>query len=189
MIIGSHVIIYSKDSDADRAFFRDILQLGSVDVGEGWLIFGLPPSELAVHPSGNNDLHELYLMCDDVEAFVREMRAREITCSEIQDQGWGLLTSLTLPGGGKLGVYQPRHARPEPPSIQVASQQARRAPGKKVAKKPGTKPAKKAGKQLTKKPAKKAGKPPAKTPGKSSSTAKKKTKKRRASGGRKPRAR
>jgi len=176
MIIGAHAIIYSKDSDADRAFFRDVLQLGSVDVGEGWLIFGLPPSELAVHPSGNNDLHELYLMCEDVEAFIRDMLTHDIACTAVQDQGWGLLTSLTLPGGGKLGVYQPRHARPEPPA-QVASKPARRAPGKK------------SGKKLARKPAKKPTRPPLKKPAKSSSTPKEKTAKRAAPGGRKPRAR
>jgi hypothetical protein len=78
MIIGAHVIIYSRDADADRAFLRDILELGSVDVGGGWLIFGLPPSEVAVHPAGNNDLQELYLMCDDVEAFICDMLAHDI---------------------------------------------------------------------------------------------------------------
>src|SRR3954470_1449488 len=136
MIIGAHVIVYSKDAEADRAFLRDILQLGSVDVGGGWLIFGLPPSEVAVHPSGNGDLHELYLMCDDVAAFVRDMRAHDIPCSAVEDQGWGRLTSLTLPGGGKLGVYQPRHERPP---VQLAKKAPLRALGKKAAKRPGKK--------------------------------------------------
>ena len=116
MITGAHSIIYSKKPDADRAFLRDVLELSSVDVGGGWLIFGLPPSEVAVHPSGKNNLHELYLMCDDVGAFVAEMKTHEIKCSAVKDQGWGLLTQLTLPGGGKIGVYQPRHARPKPMS-------------------------------------------------------------------------
>lgn len=115
MINGMHCIIYSKNTEKDRSFFRDILKLTNVDAGEGWIIFGLPPSELAVHP-GNNDLHELYLMCDDINQFVQQMNERKIVCSAIQDQRWGLLTQLTLPGGGKLGVYQPRHARPK--SIQ-----------------------------------------------------------------------
>jgi hypothetical protein len=114
MIIGAHSIIYSKKPDADRAFLRDVLGLSNVDVGGGWLIFGLPPSEVAVHPSGKNDLHELYLMCDDVVAFVAEMKTHKIKCGAVKDQGWGLLTQLSLPGGGKLGVYQPRHARPKP---------------------------------------------------------------------------
>ncbi|MEY2506510.1 MAG: hypothetical protein QOH01_839 [Verrucomicrobiota bacterium] len=114
MITGAHSIIYSKDSEADRNFFRDILQLTKVDVGQGWLIFGLPPAEVAVHPGDKNDEHEFYLMCDDVNAFVAEMKTKNVECGEIQDMGWGVLTQLVLPGGGKLGVYQPRHARPEP---------------------------------------------------------------------------
>jgi hypothetical protein len=117
MIIGAHSIIYSKDPEADRAFLRDVLQLPNVDVGGGWLIFGLPPAEVAVHPSDRNDLHELYLMCDDVDAFVAEMKKHAIGCGPVQDEGWGRRTQLTLPGGGKLGVYQARHARPEPMKV------------------------------------------------------------------------
>jgi catechol 2,3-dioxygenase-like lactoylglutathione lyase family enzyme len=112
MINGAHAIIYSTDPDADRAFFRDVLELPSVDVGGGWLIFGLPPAEVAVHPAEENDHHELYLMCDDIEALVAEMKTRRITCGAVQDEGWGLLTHVVLPGGGKLGVYEPRHPRP-----------------------------------------------------------------------------
>lgn len=114
MITGAHSIIYSTNPDADRAFLRDVLKLTNVDVGGGWLIFGLPPSEVAVHPSEKNDVHEFYLMCDGVEAFVGEMKAHGIECGAVQDMGWGQLTEVTLPGGGKLGVYQPRHGRPEP---------------------------------------------------------------------------
>jgi hypothetical protein len=114
MTSGVHIIIYSKDAEADKVFFRDILKLTNVDVGHGWLIFGLPPSELAVHPSSDNDRHEIYLMCDSINAFVKEMTKHKIACSEIQAQGWGQLVQLTLPGGGKLGVYEPRHERPEP---------------------------------------------------------------------------
>ena len=113
MIIGAHSIIYSTSPDADRAFLRDVLKLTNVDVGDGWLIFGLPPAEVAVHPSEVNDVHEFYLMCDDVEALIAEMTGRGIASSPVQDEGWGLITQLTLPGGGKLGMYQPRHARPE----------------------------------------------------------------------------
>jgi len=112
MIIGAHSIIYSKSPDADRAFLRDVLKLPKVDVGDGWLIFGLPPAEVAVHPSHQNDVHEFYLMCEDVEAFVAAMKEHDITCNAVQDQGYGLFTQVVLPGGGKLGVYQPRHARP-----------------------------------------------------------------------------
>jgi hypothetical protein len=112
MISGVHLIIYSNDAEKDKAFFRDILKLTNVDVGHGWLIFGLPPSELAIHPSADGSQHEIYLMCDDIKEFGQQMTKQKITCSEIQDQGWGQLIQLTLPGGGKLGVYQPRHARP-----------------------------------------------------------------------------
>lgn len=115
MINGSHVIIYSRDAEADRAFFRDVLDLPNVDVGEGWLIFGLPPSEVAVHPSNENDGHEFYLMCDDIEALVSVLKERKIACESIEDEGWGLLSHITLPGGGRIGVYQPRHERPENP--------------------------------------------------------------------------
>jgi hypothetical protein len=118
MIIGAHSVIYSTNPEEDRAFFRDVLKLTNVDVGDGWLIFGLPPAEVAVHPSDKNDTHEFYLMCDDVEAFVAEMKKRNIACGPVQNQGWGLLTQLTLPGGGKLGVYQPRHARPKPMDVE-----------------------------------------------------------------------
>ena len=113
MIAGVHTIIYSKDAEADKAFFRDVLKLSNVDVGHGWLIFGLPPSELAVHPSSDSEKHEIYLMCEDIHLFVQQMTGHKITCSEIKDQGWGQLVELTLPGGGKLGVYQPAHERPK----------------------------------------------------------------------------
>ena len=85
MITGIHLIIYSKGTEADKAFFRDILKLTNVDVGQGWLIFGLPPSELAVHPSSENGHHEIYLMCDDIKIFVEQMSKKKVACSEIQD--------------------------------------------------------------------------------------------------------
>jgi hypothetical protein len=112
MINGAHAIVYSKSPEKDRAFLRDVLRLPHVDVGGGWLIFGLPPSEVAVHPAEENDVHELYFMCADVGAFVAEMKKRGLRCGPVMDRGWGLLTQVTLPGGGTLGVYQPRHARP-----------------------------------------------------------------------------
>lgn len=118
MIIGAHAIIYSTNPPADRAFLRDVLKFPYVDVGDGWLIFALPPAEVAVHPADHNDVHELYLMCDDVREMVAELNKQHITCAEIVDAGWGLLTHLALPGGGKLGLYQPRHARPEAPNTQ-----------------------------------------------------------------------
>ncbi len=112
MIIGAHSIIFSTNADADRAFLRDVLKLPNVDAGDGWLIFGLPPAEVAVHPSDKNDVQELYLMCDDIDAFIAEMNKRHIACGPVQNQDWGLLTHVMLPGGGNLGVYQPKHARP-----------------------------------------------------------------------------
>ena len=114
MITGAHSIIYSKNPETDRAFLRDVLGLPNVDVGGGWLIFGLPPAEVAVHPSDENGVHELFLICDDVQAFIAEMKDRGIACGPVQNPGWGMLTEVKLPGGGKLGVYQPRHARPKP---------------------------------------------------------------------------
>jgi len=114
MIHGAHAIVHSKDPEADRAFFRDVLRLPHVDAGEGWLIFGLPPSEVAVHPSEKNDVHELYLMCADIEAFAAAMRRRSVACGPVMDRGWGRLAEVTLPGGGTIGVYEPRHARPKP---------------------------------------------------------------------------
>jgi hypothetical protein len=121
MTTGIHLIIYSKDAEADKVFFRDVLQLTNVDVGHGWLIFGLPPAELAVHPSPENGRHEIYLMCDDIKGFVEQMSQHKVACSELQDEGWGLLVQLTLPGGGKLGVYQPRHGSPEPMKGKTSS--------------------------------------------------------------------
>jgi hypothetical protein len=112
MITGAHSIIYSADAQADKEFFKNILKFPNVDVGHGWLIFGLPPSEIAIHPSTENGPHEFYLLCDDIEAFVREMAGQKIVCSAIQQQRWGDVTHLTLPGGGQLGVYEPKHARP-----------------------------------------------------------------------------
>lgn len=112
MINGAHAIIYSKDADADRAFLKDVLKFPNVDVGHGWLIFGLPPSEVAVHP-GDNGEHEFFLMCDDVDGFIADMKKRKVKCGPIHDQPWGRLTEVSLPGGGKLGVYQPKHDRPK----------------------------------------------------------------------------
>ena len=112
MITGAHTIIYSKDAEADRAFLRDLLKLSNVDVGHGWLIFGLPPAEVAVHPAEENGVHEFYFLCDDVQEFVAEMRKQEVICEPVEEQRYGLFTHVTLPGGGRLGVYEPRHARP-----------------------------------------------------------------------------
>jgi catechol 2,3-dioxygenase-like lactoylglutathione lyase family enzyme len=109
MIYGAHVIVYSKDATADRAFFRDVLGFASVDAGHDWLIFALPPAETAFHPSEENDRHELYLMCEDLKAEMAELRKKGVACSEIQEQRWGSITKMTLPGGGQIGLYQPKH--------------------------------------------------------------------------------
>jgi hypothetical protein len=150
MIIGAHSIINSTNPEGDRAFLRDVLKLPHVDAGEGWLIFGLPPAEVAVHPSDRNDVHEFYLMCDDVQAFVAEMQQRNVYCGPVQDHGWGILTQVVLPGGGRLGVYQPRHARPE--AIAAAPATAKRKAAKKPAKK---KPSKRITRMVAKKAARK----------------------------------
>jgi hypothetical protein len=121
MIVGAHSIIYSKKPVADRAFLRDVLRLPSVDVGEGWLIFGLPPAEVAVHPSKKNNVHEFYLMCGSIDGFITEMKAHGVSCSPVQSMGWGQLTQVKLPGGGMLGVYQPRHARPKAMPLRRAA--------------------------------------------------------------------
>jgi hypothetical protein len=150
MITGAHSIIYSTNPEADRAFLRDVLGLSHVDVGGGWLIFGLPPAEVAVHPSDEDGTHELYLMCDDVVAFVSEMTGRDLACSPIENQGWGLLTHMTLPGGGKLGVYQPRHARPQ----ALAPAEAVKEPAREHAKKPARERAKRPARRAPARPAK-----------------------------------
>ena len=109
MITGAHIIVYSRDAAADRAFFRDVLEYPHVDAGGGWLIFKLPPAEVAVHPVEGDGSHELYLMC--VNATVDQLAVKGVTCGPVTDQGWGLLTSIGLPGGGQLGLYEPRHPK------------------------------------------------------------------------------
>lgn len=115
-VIGAHSILYSKDAEADRAFLRDILKFPNVDVGHGWLIFGLPPSEIAIHPGEQGDTQEFYFMVDDLAAFIEGMDRLGRPCTPVSDQRWGSLTTLELPSGAKVGVYQPKHARPENPT-------------------------------------------------------------------------
>jgi predicted enzyme related to lactoylglutathione lyase len=111
MISGAHVIVYSTDADADRAFFRDVLNLDNVDSGGGWLIFALPPAEVALHPAEANGRHELYLLCTDLEATLAELKRNGIaTRGPVREQDWGRLATIVLPGGGDLGIYQPKHA-------------------------------------------------------------------------------
>ena len=110
MISGAHVILYSKNAEADRAFFRDVLGFNSVDAGHGWLIFALPPTEAAFHPSGENDVaHELYFMCDDLKAEMATLAKKGVQCSVVQEARWGSTTKMRLPGGGEVGLYQPKH--------------------------------------------------------------------------------
>ncbi len=109
-------MIYSADADADRAFFRDVLEYPCVDAGHGWLIFALPPAELAVHPGTSDGGHELFLMCDDLDTFIEQMSQRGVQCAEPSTERWGRITKITLPGGGPLGVYQPSH--PSPASVR-----------------------------------------------------------------------
>jgi catechol 2,3-dioxygenase-like lactoylglutathione lyase family enzyme len=112
MIFGAHVIVYSRDADADRDFFRDVLGLESVDAGHGWLIFALPPAELAVHPTDDAPFAQLYLMSDDLAADMAKLAARGVECSDVEEARWGSVTTFVLPGGERVGLYHPRHPSP-----------------------------------------------------------------------------
>jgi len=110
MIIGLHTLLYSKDADKDRAFFKDVLGWKAVDAGEGWLIMKAPPTEMGVHPTDDEEYAEMYLMCDDVKQTIADLKKKGVRCTDVHDAGWGLLTNITLPSGGTIGMYQPRHA-------------------------------------------------------------------------------
>ena len=109
MISGAHIVLYSKDAEADRRFFRDVLGFNSVDAGHGWLIFALPPAEAAFHPVDESESHELYLMCDDLKTEMASLAEKGVQCSQVQDLRWGSITKIKLPGGGEVGLYQPKH--------------------------------------------------------------------------------
>lgn len=109
MITGAHVVVYSKDPDADRAFFKDVLKFPSVDVGRGWLIFGMPGAEVAFHPSEKNDVHELFFTCDDLTAMMESLKKQRVVCGPVHEERWGSVTKIKLPGGGEIGLYQPKH--------------------------------------------------------------------------------
>ena len=109
MIFGAHVILYSKDAAADRAFLRHVFGFTSVDAGHGWLIFALPPAEVAVHPAGETDRHELYFMCDDLKHEISTLERKGIPCSDVQEARWGSIVKIRLPGGGEVGLYEPKH--------------------------------------------------------------------------------
>jgi catechol 2,3-dioxygenase-like lactoylglutathione lyase family enzyme len=115
MILGAHVILYSRDADADRAFFRDVLGFPHVDAGHGWLIFALPPAEAAVHPTDGKASHELYLQSDHLEAEMARLRAQGIAFTEVHEANWGSVTHVKLPGSGQVGLYQPKHPLAHPP--------------------------------------------------------------------------
>ncbi len=132
LITGAHTIIYSKDAEADRAFLRDIFGLANVDAGEGWLIFALPPAELAVHPAEKNDVHEIFFMVKDIQAFITAMGDKGVPCDPVESTSWGELTHIKLPGGGKVGVYQPRHARPKTNRQRVITNPRRRTTTRKA---------------------------------------------------------
>jgi catechol 2,3-dioxygenase-like lactoylglutathione lyase family enzyme len=108
MIFGAHIVVYSKNAEADRAFFRDVLGLKSVDVGHGWLIFALPTAEAAFHPS-EEETRELYFMCDDLKAEMASLARKGVKCSKVEEARWGSITKMELPGGGNVGLYQPKH--------------------------------------------------------------------------------
>ncbi|HEY5025649.1 MAG TPA: VOC family protein [Acidimicrobiales bacterium] len=120
MILGTHAMLFAEDPDRARAFFRDVLEMPNIDAHDGWLIFKLPPAELGIHPAGEpgdpstgptSGHHELYLTCDDIEATVADLTVKGVEfAGPIESQGFGLLTRLRVPGGGELGIYQPRHA-------------------------------------------------------------------------------
>jgi len=122
MITGMHAIVFSPDAAKVREFFADVLNLRSVDAGGGWLIFALPPAELAVHPADGEGRHELYLMCDDIQATLAELRAKGVEVArDVTDQGWGLLAAIRLPDGGEFPIYQPRHASPWQPGAEAGT--------------------------------------------------------------------
>jgi hypothetical protein len=109
VIFGAHVIIYSRDAESDRAFLRDILGFPWVDAGHDWLIFALPPAEVAVHPTGDDEGHELYFVCDDLPAEIAALGDKGVRCSGVEEARWGSVTKIQLPGGGEVGLYQPKH--------------------------------------------------------------------------------
>jgi catechol 2,3-dioxygenase-like lactoylglutathione lyase family enzyme len=132
LISGAHAIIYSKEAEADRAFLRDVLGLAHVDAGDGWLIFALPPAELAVHPSEKNNVHEFFFMVKDIHAFIKDMGDKGVPCDPVESTSWGELTHIRLPGGGKVGVYQPRHASPKANRGRAIGSPGRRTTTKKA---------------------------------------------------------
>ena len=115
MITGVHAVIFTRDANGDRAFFRDVLNFPCVDAGGGWLIFALPPAELAAHPAEEGGQHKLYLMCNDVHATLAELKAKGVDIAQsVSNESWGLVTAIRLPSGAELGLYEPKHPSPPP---------------------------------------------------------------------------
>ena len=110
MIFGTHVVVHSKNAEADRAFLSNVMGFKSVDAGHGWLIFALPPAEMAVHPAQENGTHELYFLCDDLNSEIASLAKKNVDCSTVQEARWGSITKMRLHGGGEIGLYQPKHA-------------------------------------------------------------------------------
>jgi catechol 2,3-dioxygenase-like lactoylglutathione lyase family enzyme len=120
VITGAHAIIFTPDPEGVREFVRDVLGFASVDAGGGWLIFALPPAELAAHPTEDDRRYELYLMCDDIEATVEELKRKGVEFTRpISDERWGLVTAFAIPGGGELALYEPRHSTPQAPTSRA----------------------------------------------------------------------
>jgi hypothetical protein len=111
-INGAHVVVYSHNAEADRAFIRDILGFASVDAGHGWLIFRLPAAEAAVHPTDGDNRYDFFLMCDDLKSEMATLGSKGVACTDVVEARWGSITTIRLPGGGVLGLYQPKHPRP-----------------------------------------------------------------------------
>jgi hypothetical protein len=109
MISGTHIVLYSKDAKADRKFFRSVLKFSYVDAGNGWLMFALPPAELAFHPAKKGDSQGFFLMCDDLKTTIKMLKQKKVRCSAPNEQGWGTLALITLPSGSEIGIYQPWH--------------------------------------------------------------------------------
>jgi hypothetical protein len=134
MIVGAHVMVQSNNAAADQKFFSEVLKLGSVDAGGGFMLYGIPPTEVAIH-GGKDGKHEILLMCDDAEGFIAEMKKRGHATTPLQNQGWGIVTQVSLPGGGSLGVYQPLHKRPKSPAPKAPAKKKAKSAAKKTAKK------------------------------------------------------
>ena len=113
MITGVHAVVFSREAEQVRAFFQDVIGLPAADAGGGWPIYALPPAELAVHPAEGDSRHELYLMCDDIQATLAELRDKGVEVArDVTEQRWGLLAAIRLPDGSELSLYQPRHPLP-----------------------------------------------------------------------------